>query len=171
VGRAAFVILCCAPESVEVDARYQRQLHHAAGHDAARSDLAAVIGAHCSSACRCRGRQVRSPGLAVPLDLPDVSAHRLPSPDLPPVLVGQAAAHVVAAVPLEPTARVVGVNPTLLAPHRQRLAGVDAEEVERAVAAARGQLGAGEPALWETPCGYRSCTCRRKRRAAASAAA
>src|SRR5262249_18552732 len=57
--------------------------------------------------------------------------------------------HVITAVPLEPAAGVVPMDPTLLAPHRQRLAGVDAEEVERAVAAARGQLGAGEPALWK----------------------
>src|SRR5262245_38176520 len=93
--------------------------------------------------------------LAVPLDLPDVPAHRLPPLDLPLVFLGQAAAHVVAAVPLKPAARVVGVDPALVAPHRQRLAGVDAEEVERAVAAARGQLGTAKPALRKLLAGIR----------------
>ena len=105
------------------------------------SDLAAVVGPMQQglSLPSAAGEVAR---LALPLDLPDVPAHGLPSPDLPLVLVGQAAAHVVAAIPLEPAARVVGMDPSLVAPHRQRLAGVDAEEVERAVAAA----GAGAAA-------------------------
>src|SRR5262245_32523010 len=140
-GRAAFVILSRGWG--------RRLLRPAAAafppaRDAARSDFAAVVRPleHGLPLPRPAGQVAR---LAVPLDLPDVPAHRLPSSDLPPVFIGHAAAHVIAAVPLEPTAGVVGVDPTLLAPHRQRLAGVDAEEVERAVAAARGQLGAGEP--------------------------
>src|SRR5262249_55225410 len=84
--------------------------------------------------------------LAMPLDLADVAAHRLPSPDLATILVGQAAAHVIATIPLEPAARIVGMQPSLVAPDRERLAGVDAEVVERAVAAAVGKLGGGKPA-------------------------
>src|SRR6185437_4067701 len=85
--------------------------------------------------------------LAVTLDLPQVPAHRLPPLDLAQVLVLHAAAHIIAAIPLEPAARVVGVNPTLLAPNGQRLARVDAEEVERSIAAVRRKLSAGEPAF------------------------
>jgi hypothetical protein len=33
------VILCRAPESVEVDSRYQRQLHHAAGRTTQRGQI------------------------------------------------------------------------------------------------------------------------------------
>jgi hypothetical protein len=36
---------------------------------------------------------------------------------LPGVLIHEAAAHIVAAVPLEPTARVVGMNRAVLAPY------------------------------------------------------
>ena len=54
--------------------------------------------------------------LAVPLDLPDVPAHRLPALDLPPVFVGHPAAHVVAAIPLGPAARIVSVKPSLVTP-------------------------------------------------------
>ena len=85
--------------------------------------------------------------LAVTLDLPDVPAHRLPPLDLAQVLILHAAAQIIAAIPLEPAARVVGVNPTFLAPNGQRLARVDAEEVERSIASARRELSAGEPAF------------------------
>jgi hypothetical protein len=49
--------------------------------------------------------------LAVPLDLFDVPAHRFPSPDLSPVFLGHPTAHVIAAIPLKPAARVVGMYP------------------------------------------------------------
>src|SRR5262245_58891888 len=103
------------------------------GRDPARSELAAVVGPlqQRLPLPRAAGQVAR---LTVPLDLPDVPAPCLPSSDLPPVFIEQAAAHVVAAIPLEPAARVVGVDPALVAPHRQRLARVDAEEVERGVA-------------------------------------
>src|SRR5258705_9601962 len=86
-------------------------------------------------------------GLAVLLDLPHVAADRFPAFDLAAILVGHPATHVVAAIPLEPTARIVGMQPALLAPDRERLTGVDAEEIERAVAPLGRELGAGEPAL------------------------
>ena len=53
--------------------------------------------------------------LAVLLHLADVAADRLPALDLAAVLRRHAAAHVIAAVPLEPAARVVLVDPALLA--------------------------------------------------------
>ncbi len=87
--------------------------------------------------------------LAGPLDLSNVPADRLPALDLPGILVRHAAAHVVAAVPLEPAARIVGVDPALLAPDRERLARIDTEEVERAVASLRRELCACKPALRE----------------------
>src|SRR5579872_2314124 len=84
-------------------------------------------------------------GLAVALDLPDVPTHRLPALDLPPVFVSYAAPHVVAAIPLEPAAGIVGMDPSLRAPDRERLAGIDAVVIERAVAPSRRELGAIEP--------------------------
>ena len=66
-------------------------------------------------------------GLAIALDLADMAAHCFPALDLAGVLVGDAAAHVVAAIPLEPAARIVAEDPALLAPLRQWLAGVDAD--------------------------------------------
>src|SRR5690349_6031878 len=93
--------------------------------------------------------------LAVPLDLPDMPAYGLPSPDLAPVFGRHAAAHVVAAIPLEPAARIIGVKPSLAAPDRQRLTGVDAEEIERAVAPVGRELRAREPALGKFLAGIR----------------
>jgi hypothetical protein len=66
-------------------------------------------------------------------DLADVAAHRHPSPNLAPV-VGHAAAEIVAAVPLKPAAWIVRMDPTLVALHRQRLARIDAVEVQGWVA-------------------------------------
>ena len=84
---------------------------------------------------------------AVEFDLPDVTPDRLPPPDLPPILVRQTPAHVVAAVPLEPAARIVGMDPTLAAPFGERLRGVDAEAVERGIVALGAELRAIEPRL------------------------
>src|SRR5262249_4488293 len=86
--------------------------------------------------------------LAMLLELRDVAHHLPPARDLA-MVVRMAAAHVVAAVPLEPAARIVFVDPTLLAPIGQRLRGVDAEVVERLILALGRELGAGEPALGE----------------------
>src|SRR5215207_757334 len=72
-------------------------------------------------------------GLAMFADLVDVATHRRPTPDLARV-VGHTAAEVIAAVPLKPATGVVRMDPTLLAPNRQRLAPIDAVEVQRRVA-------------------------------------
>src|SRR5579862_5998306 len=85
-------------------------------------------------------------GFAVFLDLPNVAADRLPTLDLPGIFVRHAATHVVAAVPLEPAARIVGVDPAFAFPFRQRLTGIDAKEIEFAIARTARKLGALEPA-------------------------
>src|SRR5581483_4709285 len=84
-------------------------------------------------------------GIAVLLHLPQVPAHRLPAADLAAILLGHPAAHVVAAVPLEPAAGIVRMDPAFAAPFRERLARGDAEEVERGIAPPRRELGAAEP--------------------------
>jgi hypothetical protein len=45
----------------------------------------------------------------MPPDLSDVPFDLLPAPDLPRVFFRHAAPHIVAAVPLEPTARIIAV--------------------------------------------------------------
>src|SRR5262249_60994124 len=67
--------------------------------------------------------------LAVLLDLRDVPPDRFPAPDLAGVLLRHSAAHVVAAIPLEPAAWIIGMNPAFITPHGERLAGVNAEVV------------------------------------------
>jgi hypothetical protein len=68
--------------------------------------------------------------LARKLKLPHVTADCFPAFDLPNVLVRHSSPHVVAAVPLEPAAWIVGVDPSFPAPFRQRLTGIDTEVVE-----------------------------------------
>ena len=53
-----------------------------------------------------------------------------PALNLPMVFFGQAAAEIVSAIPLEPPARIVGINPAFSLPDRQRLAGVDPEVIQ-----------------------------------------
>src|SRR6476646_4286619 len=62
---------------------------------------------------------------AMPLDLADMPAHGFPTLDLARVLFGQSADQIIAAIPLEPAARIVRMDPALSAPLRQRLAGID----------------------------------------------
>src|SRR5512136_691295 len=83
------------------------------------------------------------------LDLPHVAADRLPALDLPAVLVGHAPAHVITAIPLEPAAWIVRVNPAFARPFRKRLAGVDTKEIACTVAAARREPSTCEPTLWK----------------------
>ena len=88
---------------------------------------------------------------AILLDLGDVPPHGLPAANLPGV-VGAAAAHVVAAVPLEPAARVFVIDPALLLPIPKRLRGVDLEEVQLRDRAARGRvLAPANHALGNSP--------------------
>ena len=83
--------------------------------------------------------------LAVLPDRRDMAGNRPPAPDLAGV-VRRSAPHVVAAVPLEPAARVLRMDPALTAPGGERLRRVNAEVVEPRVTAPPGKSGAGEPA-------------------------
>lgn len=75
----------------------------------------------------------RIAGLAVHFDLIDVTTKGLPALDLPSVLLRHPPAHVIAAVPLKPAPRIFGMDPAFPAPDRERLAGINAEIVQRAV--------------------------------------
>src|SRR5579859_2757382 len=113
-----------------------------------RSDLPTVVGPMEQRLALTRPASVVS-RVAVALYLPDVPAYRLPAPDLSPVLIRDSPAHVIAAVPLEPASGIVRMQPSLLAPDRERLTGMDAVVIERAVAPARRELGALEPIRWK----------------------
>ena len=82
---------------------------------------------------------------AIGLYLAYMASHSVPTAYLTCVFFWQASAHVVPAVPLEPAARIVFVNPALSAPLGQRLRGVDFEKVEFRVARAFGELCAPKP--------------------------
>src|SRR5688572_20187607 len=86
--------------------------------------------------------------LAGALKLTNVATHRLPAPDLARV-VSHAAAPEISAVPLKPAPRILGMDPALGPPHRQRLARGDAEEVEGGIAPLRRELHTLEPARRE----------------------
>src|SRR5690606_23694399 len=88
-------------------------------------------------------------GLAVAGNLRGVAAKRPPAADLAPVFAFHAPARVIAAVPLEPAARIVRVDPAFGAPFGERFAGPDAEQVERTIRLSFRQLRAGEPACRE----------------------
>lgn len=68
--------------------------------------------------------------LAVADDLPDVTPYGSPALNLAGILFGQSPADVISAIPLEPAAWVVGVDPAFLAPYRERLASIDSKIVE-----------------------------------------
>src|SRR6188508_2245610 len=86
-------------------------------------------------------------GLAVFPDLPDVAADRFPASNLARIFLRRAAAHVIAAIPLKPAARIVLVDPALATPFGERLARIDAETVQRLVTPFRCEFRAREPAL------------------------
>src|SRR3569832_2036325 len=104
------------------------------------SDFAAVVGP-VEDGLALAGAAVEVARLAGLLDLRDVAHDLFPAPDLARIVL-RAAAHVIAAIPLEPAARILVVDPTLAAPVRQRLGGVDAEIIERRVLLFRRELGA-----------------------------
>src|SRR3954447_23936008 len=106
--------------------------------------LAAVIGPMQQGLTLARPAH-RVAGFAVALDLADMAAHRPPPLDLPRILLRQPTAEIVAAIPLEPAARVVRKNPSFVPPYRQLLAGIDPEIIERTIAPARGQLRVDKP--------------------------
>jgi hypothetical protein len=87
-------------------------------------------------------RQVAGP--ACPLDLNGMSSHGAPSPDLT-LVVRSASAHVIATVPLEPSAGILRPDPSLLSPFFERLRGPDSEVIQAGVVAPGRKLGASEP--------------------------
>jgi hypothetical protein len=84
-------------------------------------------------------------GFTVAFNLSYVATHSAPAPDLTRILFRHSPAHIVAAIPLEPAARIVGMDPTLFAPHGKRLTCIHAKIIKRAVTGVRRQLGAYEP--------------------------
>ena len=87
-------------------------------------------------------------GTAVLFELSDVPANGFPSLDLS-LIVGASPTHVVTAVPLEPAARVVVIDPSLGLPNGKRLGGVDAEKVQLGIMTVLAKFGIGEPTLRE----------------------
>jgi hypothetical protein len=68
-------------------------------------------------------------GKAIALYLSDMSPYRFPPSDLS-LIIFVPPSHVVTTVPLKPTAWIVRIYPTLPSPNRQRLTGINAEEVQ-----------------------------------------
>src|SRR5262249_41808909 len=71
-----------------------------------------------------------------------------PSADLPQIIFATATA-IISAIPLEPAARVFGLNPTFAAPFRQRLRCVHAKIIQRRARAIWRKFHAFEPARWK----------------------
>src|SRR5687767_14176352 len=84
-------------------------------------------------------------GLAVLADGGHMTPNGAPPANLPRV-VGAAPAQVVAAVPLEPAARILGTDPAVPPPRGERLRRVDAETVQARVVSLLAQLRVHEPA-------------------------
>src|SRR5690242_7117632 len=98
------------------------------------SDLATVVGPVQQSLALSRPTCWVT-GLAVRLDLRDVPPDGLPSFYLARIFPLDAPSHVIATVPLKPAARIIGIDPPFPAPDRERLARINPEIVQRAVAA------------------------------------
>src|SRR5579864_6235639 len=81
------------------------------------SDLSTIVGPVEQRLSLSRSTQPIS-WIAMPLNLCDMPTNCFPAPDLACVLVGHPAAHIIAAIPLKPAARIIGVDPAFLTPHR-----------------------------------------------------
>jgi hypothetical protein len=84
--------------------------------------------------------------LAIHLKLAHVPSDRGPAFDLSCIFVREPASPIIAAVPLKPAARVLRMDPALLAPHREWLAGGNAEEINLGVRTFRREFCLREPA-------------------------
>lgn len=82
---------------------------------------------------------------AIGFQLGDVAADGQPAGDLP-LIVRASASAVVATIPLEPSARVVGVDPSALPPVGERERRIDTEQIECGIVALGAKAGAAEPA-------------------------
>jgi|SRR3989344_467990 len=77
-----------------------------------------------------------------------MTADGFPPLDLELIFAWQASTHMVAAIPLEPTARVVLlIDPAFFLPHLEWLTGMLMKKVERVIVMFGRQLGASEPAF------------------------
>src|ERR1700761_7432296 len=108
------------------------------------SDLSAVVCPvqDCLALSRSAAQIARLTGSR---DLYDVSSNGLPALDLTTILLGHSTPHVIATIPLKPSTRVIRVDPTLPAPLRQWLAGVDPKEIDCTIPAVKGELCSPEP--------------------------
>src|SRR5687768_14374362 len=77
-------------------------------------------------------------------DLRDVTPYRTPAFDLA-LVIRTTTSHVVAAVPLKPTARICVIDPPFHFPVRERFRGTDAEIVQLPILSIRTQLRAEKP--------------------------
>ena len=84
-------------------------------------------------------------GFTIHSNLRNMSPEGLPSLDLAFVFFRHSAAEVITAIPLEPAARIVLVYPSLTAPFRQGLAGIDAKIVEGTILSRWRKFGLLEP--------------------------
>ena len=76
--------------------------------------------------------------------LGNMSSDGAPSSDLSQV-IHAAAAGVVSAIPLEPSARIFIANPVLFPPNRERLRGFDSVIIQAGIVPSRGELCFLEP--------------------------
>lgn len=83
-------------------------------------------------------------GRAVSGNRRGMAAEGFPAFDLPLVILVPAS-EVVAAVPLEPAARIIRMDPALSTPDRKRLAGIYAEKIQLGVVPLRTEPGAFVP--------------------------
>jgi hypothetical protein len=75
---------------------------------------------------------------------------RPPAPDLAPVVL-MPASHIISAIPLEPSSRIIRMYPAFFSPDRQGLAGVNFKKIQRRIAPRRAELGVFIPSAGELP--------------------
>lgn len=79
-----------------------------------------------------------------------MSANGFPAFDLPLVFCAKSSAHVVAAIPLEPSARIMCfIDPSLIPPNFQRLTGMLVKKVYGVIVLFGRKFGTREPAFWK----------------------
>jgi hypothetical protein len=100
-----------------------------------------------------QGLSLASPAIQIEaramfLQLRNMTSHSAPSFDLSQI-IGMPPAGVIAAIPLEPATRIIGMNPSFLSPDFERLRCVYPEKIQRCPRPIRRKLRAREPTRWE----------------------